>query len=60
MEELFQGMTCSSVRCLVCGQMSNRFEAFTALSLDLGPGVRSVHDSLAQFTAPEFLEGANK
>ncbi|KAG1681325.1 hypothetical protein FOA52_007371 [Chlamydomonas sp. UWO 241] len=59
-QEVFTGRTVSQVRCLSCGHCSNTTEAFTALSLDLGGAIDSVGASLAAFTAPEHLEGANQ
>eukprot|EP00197_Chlamydomonas_leiostraca_P010779 CAMPEP_0202874932 /NCGR_PEP_ID=MMETSP1391-20130828/26290_1 /ASSEMBLY_ACC=CAM_ASM_000867 /TAXON_ID=1034604 /ORGANISM="Chlamydomonas leiostraca, Strain SAG 11-49" /LENGTH=266 /DNA_ID=CAMNT_0049556487 /DNA_START=122 /DNA_END=919 /DNA_ORIENTATION=- len=58
-EELFCGRLRSQVRCQECGHCSNTYEQVTSLSLDILRAA-SLHDSLAQFTAVEVLDGANK
>jgi ubiquitin carboxyl-terminal hydrolase 8 len=62
--EYFTGLFHSSLRCNTCGYISNSFEIFTNISLEI-PKVSentslSIYDCLNSFTSEEILDNQNK
>jgi len=56
---LFQGILQSQVRCLRCGYVSNSYDPFMDLSLELRPGCSTVQHCMQHYTAAETLDGKN-
>lgn len=48
------------VKCLQCQHESNRYENMMDLAVEIHGFVESLEDAIAQFTAPEMLDGENK
>ena len=57
-DNIFTGKMCSSVICEQCHNLSNRFEDFYNLSLEV-KNINNLYDSLKKFTAPEKIEEFN-
>ncbi|EEH54020.1 uncharacterized protein MICPUCDRAFT_20295, partial [Micromonas pusilla CCMP1545] len=57
--QVFGGRLRSRVACKTCGKMSDTFDSFMDLSLDVARS-RSVQSALKSYTAVEVLDGANK
>ncbi|XP_024541160.1 ubiquitin carboxyl-terminal hydrolase 18 [Selaginella moellendorffii] len=57
---IFGGHLQSQVKCMQCGHESNRYENMMDLAVEIQGAVESLEDGLAQFTAPEWLDGENK
>ena len=53
--DIFTGKTCSSVKCESCNNISNKFEDFYNLSLEV-KNINNLYDSLKKFTEPEKIE----
>jgi ubiquitin C-terminal hydrolase len=56
---LFSGILQSQVRCLQCGYVSNSYDPFMDLSLELTQGMAHLVQCMRHFTAAETLEGKN-
>jgi ubiquitin carboxyl-terminal hydrolase 36/42 len=56
---IFAGKQRSQIKCLSCGYLSNSFEDFLALSLEISKAV-SFEDCIRNFCTPETLDGSNK
>jgi ubiquitin carboxyl-terminal hydrolase 36/42 len=56
---LFSGILQSQVRCLRCGYVSNSYDPFMDLSLELKMGCKTLEACLVNFTAAETLDGKN-
>jgi len=50
----------TQVKCMQCQHESNRYESMMDLAVEIHGIVESLEDALAQFTAPELLDGENK
>lgn len=50
---------CVQVRCLRCGYVSNSYDPFMDLSLELHNSCRQLGHCLQHFTAAETLNGKN-
>lgn len=48
------------VKCMQCLHESNRYENMMDLAVEIQGNIESLEDALAQFTAPEKLQGDNK
>ena len=57
-DSIFTGKTCSSVICEKCKTVSNRFEDFYNLSLEV-KNITNLYDSLKKFIEPEKIEQFN-
>ncbi|CAM6051440.1 unnamed protein product [Sphagnum compactum] len=57
---IFGGHLQSQVKCMQCQHESNRYESMMDLAVEIHGIVESLEDALAQFTAPELLDGENK
>ena len=57
-DNIFTGKMCSSVICEKCKTVSNRFEDFYNLSLEV-KNITNLYDSLKKFTQPEKIEQFN-
>ena len=53
--DVFTGRTCSSVLCQGCKHISNRFEDFYNLTLEL-KNINSLNDSLQKLIVPEIID----
>ena len=53
--DIFVGRTCSSVICESCKKVSNRFEDFYNLSMEV-KNINNLNDSLLKMTMPEKIE----
>ncbi|GLJ38124.1 hypothetical protein SUGI_0776120 [Cryptomeria japonica] len=60
MQQLFGGCLLSKVQCMRCHYESDRFENMLDLTVEIHGNIESLEDALAQFTAPELLDGENK
>jgi hypothetical protein len=49
----------AQVRCLRCGYVSNSYDPFMDLSLELQPGCGDLRQCMRHFTAAEMLDGKN-
>ncbi|KAI9917765.1 hypothetical protein PsorP6_013355 [Peronosclerospora sorghi] len=56
---IFGGKLKNSLKCAHCGFVSERFDAFLDLSLEISRGVHSVNGALRHFTARERLDERN-
>ena len=54
-DNIFTGKMCSSVICEKCNTVSNKFEDFYNLSLEV-KNISNLYDSLKKFTEPEKIE----
>ena len=54
-DNIFTGKMCSSVICEKCNTVSNKFEDFYNLSLEV-KNINNLYDSLKKFTEPEKIE----
>ncbi|KAH9309652.1 hypothetical protein KI387_037563, partial [Taxus chinensis] len=59
-QQLFGGCLQSKVQCMKCQYESDCFENMLDLTVEIHGNIESLEDALAQFTAPEMLDGANK
>ncbi|KAL3677976.1 hypothetical protein R1sor_020932 [Riccia sorocarpa] len=57
---IFGGHLQSQVQCMQCLHESNRYEKMMDLAVEIHGSVETLEDALAQFTAPEWLDGDNK
>ena len=57
-DNIFTGKTCSSVICEKCNTVSNKFEDFYNLSLEV-KNINNLYDSLKKFIEPEKIEEFN-
>ena len=57
-DNIFTGKMCSSVICEKCNNLSNRFENFYNLSLEV-KNINNLYESLKKFTQPEKIEEFN-
>ncbi|CAM6117054.1 unnamed protein product [Calypogeia fissa] len=57
---IFGGHLQSQVKCMQCLHESNRYENMMDLAVEIHGCVETLEDALAQFTAPEWLDGENK
>ncbi|NXG48295.1 UBP42 hydrolase, partial [Psilopogon haemacephalus] len=57
-QQIFEGLLRSRLTCLSCGAVSNSYEAFLDVPLNIG-GASSVGAALQDFVQPERLDGAN-
>ncbi|KAL2641410.1 hypothetical protein R1flu_008997 [Riccia fluitans] len=57
---IFGGHFQSQVQCMQCLHESNRYEKMMDLAVEIHGSVETLEDALAQFTAPEWLDGDNK
>ena len=57
-DNIFTGKMCSSVICEKCNTVSNKFEDFYNLSLEV-KNINNLYDSLKKFTEPEKIEEFN-
>ena len=57
-DNIFTGKMCSSVICEQCNTISNRFEDFYNLSLEV-KNINNLYDSLKKFIEPEKIEQFN-
>jgi ubiquitin carboxyl-terminal hydrolase 36/42 len=57
---IFGGQLQSQVKCMQCLHESNRYENMMDLAVEIQGNIESLEDALAQFTAPEKLQGDNK
>ena len=57
-DNIFTGKMCSSVICEKCNTVSNKFEDFYNLSLEV-KNISNLYDSLKKFTEPEKIEEFN-
>ncbi|NXG48292.1 UBP42 hydrolase, partial [Psilopogon haemacephalus] len=57
-QQIFEGLLRSRLTCLSCGAVSDSYEAFLDVPLDIG-GASSVSAALQDFVRPEQLDGAN-
>jgi ubiquitin carboxyl-terminal hydrolase 36/42 len=53
-------LTGMQVKCMQCLHESNRYENMMDLAVEIQGNIESLEDALAQFTAPEKLQGDNK
>ncbi|KAL4162097.1 hypothetical protein PRNP1_002645 [Phytophthora ramorum] len=56
---MFGGKLKNSLKCAKCGHVSERFDDFLDLSLEIAHGVTSVKGALRHFTATEKLDDCN-
>lgn len=62
LHHIFGGYTRSRVACCACGAVSDRYENFLDLAVELANGSKTttLEKALRHFTAPEWLDGENK
>eukprot|EP00252_Welwitschia_mirabilis_P026441 TRINITY_DN8687_c0_g2_i1.p1 TRINITY_DN8687_c0_g2~~TRINITY_DN8687_c0_g2_i1.p1 ORF type:complete len:441 (-),score=76.03 TRINITY_DN8687_c0_g2_i1:82-1404(-) len=59
-QQIFGGCLQSKVECLKCHYQSTRHENIMDLTVEIHGDIESLEHALAQFTAPELLDGDNK
>ncbi|XP_019185636.1 PREDICTED: ubiquitin carboxyl-terminal hydrolase 17-like isoform X2 [Ipomoea nil] len=56
----FGGYLCSKIKCLKCSGRSEQFDWIMDLSVEIDGDIETLEEALAQFSAPEILDGENK